>query len=239
MGKINAYINRIITELNVKAVMPIINLPYYCGVVPADGGVTSFCLLDNGHFTLHSFPFYGACYIDMMFSNIDGEKAKAAVNDIFAPEKTDMWLFDRDCEKCNADYSPKTDFGPHVLVKAAAEKDYPMGDIYTILESLPEKLGMHAITRPTVVTNRIKDYTVISGIIIIAESHISFHYDLSNKTVYFDMYSCKFCDEAALKGAVDEIFTSYDYQLISRGKKLSSAIKPVFTLSENKWRDNI
>ncbi len=239
-NKINEAVNEIITELSLKAVMPTVNIPYYYCEPKEDGGVSSFCLLDNGHITLHTFPFYGNCYIDIMFEDIVKDKVKPLISKLFKPEKIDMWLFDRDNEKCSADYDSENGFGPHLLVCATPEKEYRMIDIYDALQTLPESIGMHAITRPTVVTNRAHNYSTISGIIIIAESHISFHRNINTGKIYFDIYSCKFFDPEILFSAVKKLFgENCSCQLISRGKKQDNVIRTGYSLSDNGWRNNI
>ena len=237
---VNEIMNKVITDLSLKAVMPTEDVIYYYCDVPEDGGVSSFCILDNGHITMHTFPFFSACYVDIMFDSFDCDKAKSLFSQSLKTDNINSWYFDRDSEKCNAGYDDTNSFGPHALVKANCKQNLTMGNIYGILETLPEKIGMHPITRPFVVTNRISNYDVISGVIIIAESHISFHYNVNSGDVYFDIYSCKFCNPEDLYSSVSEIFgTDFSYQLISRGMRHKKALKKGFSLTNNGWRENI
>lgn len=237
---VNEMMNRFINELSLKAVMPVSNVPYYYCSPQEDGGISSFCLLDNGHITLHTFPFYGTCYIDVMFADIDREKVEPFVRRVFDPKRIDLWCFDRDSEKCSANYTPENGFGPHVLVTAASEKTFGVGDVYELLESLPEQIGMHPITRPTVLTNRMRNYNVVSGIVLIAESHIAFHQDVQTKKVYLDIYSCKFCEPERLYEAVEKLLgKDFRYQLISRGEKQERIVLTGYSRSDNGWRNNI
>lgn len=237
---VNEIINNIIIEFKLKAVMPAINLPYYYCKPAEDGGVTSFCLLDTGHITLHTFPFYGACFLDIMFEDFDVDKVKPLFDATFKPESMTVFCFDRDNEKCPTDYDSENRFGPHVLVNAKSLVKLRMSDIYTVLETVPDKIDMHAVMRPVVVTNKKYDFNVISGIVIIAESHISFHYNIETDDIYFDIYSCKFCDPDRLKAVVTDMFgNDCKYQLISRGEKLTNIIQKGYSLSDNGWRNNI
>lgn len=63
-----------------------------------------------------------------------------------------------------------------------------------LLQDLPRALGMHAICEPCVVEvgplNR-KDPGGLSGFVMIAESHISFHTFPARRFVSADVYTCQ------------------------------------------------
>jgi S-adenosylmethionine decarboxylase len=66
--------------------------------------------------------------------------------------------------------------------------------VYTILDDLPEKIGMHKLTKPYVVFakgNDKKDPGGWSGFVIIEESHISLHTFIKRRFISVDVYSCK------------------------------------------------
>jgi S-adenosylmethionine decarboxylase len=88
-------------------------------------------------------------------------------------------------------------FGIHVMLDGygasealLADKDYLM----SLLHTLPGELGMHAISPPTVVEVgplNPKDPGGVSGFVMIAESHISFHTFPKRGFVTMDLYTCQ------------------------------------------------
>lgn len=91
----------------------------------------------------------------------------------------------------------KVIFGVHLTI------DGYMGDfkllndmnlIFNLLNELPEKIGMHKMMPPYVVSAPAlneKDSGGISGFVMIAESHISAHTFPYRKFVSIDVYTCK------------------------------------------------
>ena len=66
--------------------------------------------------------------------------------------------------------------------------------VLSVLNDLPEKLGMNILSKPSVVSSPeigIKDPGGWSGFVIIAESHISIHTFPKRGFVSADIYSCK------------------------------------------------
>jgi S-adenosylmethionine decarboxylase len=88
-------------------------------------------------------------------------------------------------------------FGTHYMLDgygAAPELLKDKQALINILHTVPTEMGMHAICEPTVVEvgekNR-KDPGGISGFVMIAESHISFHTFPSRGFVTIDVYTCQ------------------------------------------------
>lgn len=240
MDEINEIINNAICNLNLEAIMPVENIPYYYCDNPNDGGISSYCLLNGGHITIHCFPFYGVCYIDIMADNIDEDKANEFFTKELNSNQITKWTVDRDNEKLDKPYSPETDFGPHLFSVATPDKPFGISECYSALECIPKRIDMHPITRPRVITNKTNNYDIVSGIILIAESHISIHSNIKTGKLYFDIYSCKFCPIEKLKSVVSDYFgTDYSIQLISRGLKPSKTICDSFSKSYNGWKENI
>lgn len=93
------------------------------------------------------------------------------------------------------------------------------------LYSTTRELGMHTISEPTVVEvgplNK-KDPGGVSGFILIAESHISFHTFPARGFITVDIYTCQseLDDNLVKKILIDYFQTSeYDLQIIQRGTK--------------------
>ena len=70
------------------------------------------------------------------------------------------------------------------------------------LDKCPDKIGMTKVTQPMVYEVGSK----VIGMIIIAESHISFHGDLNSGNISIDIFSCLFFSFKVAKNAVNEYF---------------------------------
>lgn len=88
-------------------------------------------------------------------------------------------------------------FGVHFMLDGygASEATLKDKDILTkMLHNIPKAMGMHVINEPVVVEvgpkNR-KDPGGISGFVMIAESHISFHTFPARGFVTIDVYTCQ------------------------------------------------
>jgi S-adenosylmethionine decarboxylase len=97
-----------------------------------------------------------------------------------------------------------------------------------MLTSIPAKLGMHTISSPLVVEvgplNK-KDPGGISGFVLIAESHLSFHTFPKRGFVTIDVYTCQNeLDTNALTALFQEMFKFNDVEtfLQLRGTKYPS-----------------
>ncbi|MFH0868369.1 MAG: adenosylmethionine decarboxylase [Candidatus Woesearchaeota archaeon] len=87
------------------------------------------------------------------------------------------------------------EFGQHLTIDASFCNQKKLMDhslVYDILNSLPEKLGMHKMILPHVVKWLDPGSTIegISGFVMIAESHISIHTFPEKDYVFIDVFSC-------------------------------------------------
>ena len=74
-------------KLGVKTVMPPFVLPYYNGVVPEDCGISAFVFLAGGHFTLHTFSYRGAFFVDFLCPRgFDRKGLHSLIDDVFPAE---------------------------------------------------------------------------------------------------------------------------------------------------------
>lgn len=94
--------------------------------------------------------------------------------------------------------APRTmQFGVHVMIDGYAAGGPAMTDretLHALLAWLPAEMGMHAICAPVVVEvgpNCVKDPGGLSGFVMIAESHISFHTFPGRGFVTIDLYTCQ------------------------------------------------
>lgn len=88
-------------------------------------------------------------------------------------------------------------FGIHLMLDGYGASKKLLENIYALrklLETLPIEMGMHAICDPVVVSvgpNNHKDPGGLSGFVLIAESHLSFHTFPARGFVSIDIYTCR------------------------------------------------
>ena len=90
-----------------------------------------------------------------------------------------------------------TQFGVHYMLDGYCASKEILSDAVSlkkILDTLPAEMGMHPLNEPVVVEvgekNR-KDPGGLSGFVMIAESHISFHTFPKRGFVTIDVYTCQ------------------------------------------------
>jgi len=119
-------------------------------------------------------------------------------------------------------------FGLHYMLDGYGASKEILSDAFAlreILNTLPEKMGMHPLNEPVVVEvgekNR-KDPGGLSGFVMIAESHISFHTFPKRGFVTIDVYTCQNdLDTARLTQEFTKAFglTEVDEYIQKRGTK--------------------
>jgi S-adenosylmethionine decarboxylase len=88
-------------------------------------------------------------------------------------------------------------FGVHIMIDGYSASGSFMVDekaLRQLLDTLPAEMGMHQICDPVVVAvgpNCKKDPGGLSGFVMIAESHISFHTFPARGFVTIDLYTCQ------------------------------------------------
>ena len=117
-----------------------------------------------------------------------------------------------------------TFFGPHLtldLNKCNIDKLSDYRFIFNLLNELPEKIGMTKITQPYVFpyNGLVPEDSGITGVVIIAESHISIHTFEQKSYVFIDLFSCKDFDVEFAKNYFINAFESEDVEInvIQRG----------------------
>lgn len=246
------YINKIMNELpfvlGITPVNPPTLIPYYYGKVKEDDGVSAFVILEDGHLTIHTFPFRKAYFLDIFTEKgVDSSVIINYLKENLPYNAATSILNDRDRDvpvyNVESKYNPKDDFGPHVLAEVEVDKDTNMENIYDFLEQLVSQIGMTPIIRPYVLKNKIKNHRYISGITMIAESHISLHFDKERRIIYADVFSCTSFDFSM----VIDIFKTFgkviSYEVVARGTKHYSIIasnKEDFErVASDIWKKNI
>lgn len=123
--------------------------------------------------------------------------------------------------------SKNVPFGLHLMLDMYDCAPKTLGDtklVYTILNELPEKIGMRKLTSPYVVFsegNDKRDPGGWSGFVIIQESHIALHTFIKRRFVTIDVYSCKSFDTKIATEYFKKAFKTKNVEAIEeiRGKK--------------------
>jgi S-adenosylmethionine decarboxylase len=117
-------------------------------------------------------------------------------------------------------------FGPHLMIDGYHANPEKLADfelVRQVLDQLPEEMEMTKVLPPVV-----QRYPAlpgqaegITGVVIIAESHIAIHTFPSERFISVDIFSCKEFDLGkALKRVVEHFeIGRYETYLINRGKE--------------------
>ncbi|HEY9746228.1 MAG TPA: S-adenosylmethionine decarboxylase, partial [Oculatellaceae cyanobacterium] len=102
-------------------------------------------------------------------------------------------------------------FGPHLMLDCKGcnpDKISDVGYIFNVLNRLPEMVGMTKITQPYVFPYEglVPEDKGVTGVVIIAESHLTFHSFTEKDYFFFDLFSCKPFDVEAAKRFIVEAF---------------------------------
>ena len=117
------------------------------------------------------------------------------------------------------------EFGPHITIDLKGCPKETLSDYnlhFNYLKSLPEMIDMTPITQPYVFpyAGLVPEDRGITGIVIIAESHISVHSFEEKGYCFIDIFSCKNMDtEKAIQITLDMFKPeSYEINMVKRGK---------------------
>ena len=244
---VQEFLEEVPLKLGLHPAMPPFVLPYYNGVIPEDCGISSFVFLAGGHVTLHTFSYRGAFFLDMLSPRaIDTEKLRLFIDAAFPSEKhfENYVNRTRGQKPARPAIDARRDFGPHLFLDF---QDFQgpdtMDAIFTYFDGLPRAVGMTPIIRPYVIKNRIGGQEIISGMTMIAESHIGLHVFKKSRKAYFDLFSCTFFDTKKVRQTISQKLKGRiaHETLISRGSKYKeygeTAVQKV-TFSRA-WLDNV
>jgi S-adenosylmethionine decarboxylase len=116
-------------------------------------------------------------------------------------------------------------FGPHLTFDIKCNETSALSDynkIFKFLHELPEKIGMTKITQPYVFpySGLVPEDEGITGVVIIAESHISIHTFPLKNYAFIDIFSCKPFDWSNISDIIKETFhaDAMDFNIVQRGK---------------------
>lgn len=111
-----------------------------------------------------------------------------------------------------------SEFGPHLMLdcrQCDKDKISDLQYVWNFIDTLPDKIGMTKITQPYVFPYEglIPEDKGITGMVIIAESHITFHSFTEKDYFFFDLFSCKPFDVNPVKEIVAEAFGVKDMEV--------------------------
>ena len=241
---INELLNGVTHELRLEPVMPPFLVPYYYCNDSEDVGISAFTICRGGHVTIHTFP-YRACYFvdiftDEFFSSADAEgffKERLFAKNINSKIVDRRMIYDSREPKIDV----KKDFGPHYMIEVT-DADMTFEGIYQWLDNIALKINMLPIIRPYVIYDKPVDPEYISGVLVVAQSHIAVHYNLKTKIALIDIFSCEFLDDNVIRYILEESFgKNYKCYLVSRGSKHDDNYKRKLTrIKESaEWKNNI
>lgn len=122
-------------------------------------------------------------------------------------------------------------FGPHLILEAYGcpkAKLADLGLMSQILDAYPAQLDMTKIMPPYVFTYKgtVPDDWGVSGIVLIAESHISIHTFPEKGFATLDIFSCRQFDVEAAVAYFNGVFepASSDQQVLMRGREFPRSL---------------
>ena len=219
---INQLLNDLVYKLELSPIAPPSIIPYYYGRVKEDIGISAFILLEGGHVTIHTFPKRECYFIDCFTPNDFDENYLYEYLYKSLPFDKELTIFNTVLRESNTfevkEYNPVDDFGPHLMLEIDSN-NMDMEKMYSFLEGIVYEINMDPITRPFVVKSTRKNAKYLSGIIVIAQSHIALHYEYSTKKIFADIFSCMPFDYSVVSGIMETLGKVLSNVLIPRGTK--------------------
>ena len=237
-------LNNVAHALGLEPVMPPFLVPYYYCDDAEDGGISAFIICKGGHITIHTVPYRSCYFVDIMSDNFF---SAAQAEDIFRKQlyasRVQSELIDRRViySGPSEEVDKKNDFGPHYMIEVN-DREMTMEWIYHWLDNIAEKIDMLPITRPYVICDSKENPSYISGILVVAQSHIAVHYSIEEKKALIDIFSCAFLEGETIKAILKEHFgENTRWRLYSRGSKHNHQYKrkEARTSVSKDWRNHI
>lgn len=123
-------------------------------------------------------------------------------------------------------------FGPHLMMdcrQCNVERIGNLQYVFDFLYELPERIGMTKIIQPYVFpySGLIPEDRGITGVVVIAESHLTFHSFVEKDYFFFDLFSCKPFDVDSARQYVIDAFDvkQCDVYLEHRGRNYPRSIE--------------
>lgn len=226
-------VNQLLTDasyiLDLDPICPPTIVPYYYGRVAEDIGISAYVLLEGGHITIHTFPLRECYFIDC-FTTKDFDENKLTeflMRRLPFDEKNSIInTVTRVKGTFNVKpYDPVADFGPHLMAEIEVDHQIKMEEMFDFLEKTVYDINMDPITRPYVVKSTLNNPKYLSGIIVIAQSHIALHYDYEHNRILADIFSCMAFDYTQIEAVLARLGKIVSNELVPRGSKHIYKIK--------------
>ncbi len=249
INRLNQTINLVLYDLGLKPISPAFLLPYDYGLIPLDEGVSSYIFFRGGHFTIHTFPLRGCYFVDLFAQeSIPPAKFEKVLQTYWPTVAKKSRLFDANRDGVNASetFDPQAVFGPHVMANVTLKTPLTIEQANRFLETLIHDIGMTPITRAYSIYDQYKQPTFLSGIVMIAESHLSIHLNLKTKVMYFDIFSCKMFDYSGIQKQLAQYGQVKGWHVVPRGQQhdersfnrvAKTTINPKTKRALNWWKD--
>ena len=241
---INELLNGVTHEFDLKPVMPPFLVPYYYCNNSEDVGISAFTVCKGGHVTIHTFPYRACYFVDILTDEFfTMSMAENFFKERLFAKRLNSKIIDR--RMIYNSKEPKIDinkdFGPHYMIEVNnVEMSFEW--IYHWLDNIALKINMLPIIRPYVIYDNPQHPEYISGVLVVAQSHIAVHYNLETKSTLIDIFSCEFLDDIVIKHILSDSFGSnYKCYLVSRGSKHDDNYKRKQSRinESSEWKRNI
>ncbi len=243
---VNDLLVQLANDLDMKPIMPPFLVPFYYCADPEDVGVSAFCICANGsHITIHTFPHRSCYFVDILTDQFfsEADVTNAIQNQIYASTINTNVVDRRVFEGVDGNIDRGNDFGPHYMI-TVDDVDVSFEEIFSWLDNISSRINMHAICRPYVIFDKTTDPDYISGFLVVAQSHIAFHYSIKERQANIDIFSCSFLENGVVEDILHECFGSNtQVNLFARGSKhhirCETASRAARIKRDEAWRSNI
>lgn len=241
---INELLNCVTHDLGILPVMPPFLVPYYYCNNSEDGGISAFTICKGGHVTIHTFPYRACYFVDVLTDEFFSQAtAENYFKERLFANKLNSKIIDRRMiyNSKEPEIDVNKDFGPHYMIEVN-DCEMSFEWIYRWLDNIATKINMLPIIRPYVIYDQIENPEYISGVLIVAQSHIAVHYNVKTQTALIDIFSCEFLNDNVIKSILNKSFgNNYKCFLVSRGSKHDDNYKrkTVRIQESAEWKQNI
>lgn len=243
---VNELLVQLANDLNMKPVMPPFLVPFYYCADADDVGISAFCICANGsHVTIHTFPKRACYFVDILTDQFftEADVTNAIKNQIYATNIITNVVDRRVFEGVDGKIDTNNDFGPHYMI-TVKDVSVTFEEVFSWLDKIAPRINMQAICRPYVIFDKVDDPEFISGVLVVAQSHIAFHYSIKEKTANLDIFSCSFLENGAVENLLHDSFgDDTQINLFARGSKhhirCENASRQNHIKKSEAWRNNI
>ena len=243
---VNDLLVQLTNSLDMKPIMAPFLVPYYYCKEAEDVGVSAFCFCANGsHVTIHTFPYRSCYFVDILTDRFFSEEevTKLIRNQIYASTISTNVVDRRVFEGVIGDIDTGNDFGPHYMITAEGIETN-LDHIFKWLDNVAPRINMQAISRPYVIYDKVQSPEYISGMLVVAQSHIAFHYSIAEKVANIDIFSCSFLENGTVENILQQSFgEDIKINLFARGSKhrmkCEMNSRQLRILRDGSWQKNI